>query len=83
MKRLRITSIALALALVGAGCTSTQLVEGNFKRTSFLQRVELGEVKVGTDGTITVKGYKNDGGNEALAGAIAAGVAAGLKSVKP
>ena len=83
MKRLRITSLALALALLSSGCTSTQLIEGNFKRISFLQRVELGEVKVGTDGTITVKGYRNDGGNEAMAAAVAAGVAAGLKAVKP
>lgn len=58
-------------------------MDGNFKRLSFLQRVELGEVKVGTDGTITVKGYKNDGGNEALAAAVSAAVSAAVKSATP
>lgn len=80
MKRLILWLILVA----AAGCTRTEFTaEGGFKRSSFLQRIEFGEVTVRPDGSITLKGYRSDGGNEALAVAVTAAVTAAVESAKP
>lgn len=76
----------LPIVLLCLGCTKTQLTLPNgaqLNRTSFLQRNEIGLVEVRKDGTVTMKGYRNDGGNEALAAAVSAAVTAAVKSAAP
>lgn len=66
--------------LLSLGCTKTQYKD--FKRVSFLQRAEFNEVTISTNGTVTLKGYKNDGGAEGtalIAGAAAEGAVRGMK----
>ena len=72
MKKL-ITMAALA-ALITSGCTSTNIDAQTFKlkRISVLQRLEIPEASIGTNGTVMLKGYKTDGGNEALVNALVA-----------
>lgn len=72
--------------LLLCGCTQTEFTGQNgvkLKRTSFLQRNEIGLVEVRKDGTATMKGYKNDGGNEAVAAAVRAAIEAAASSVAP
>ncbi len=66
------------------GCTVTRFSSGQWEleRRSFLQRVELGRVSIATNGTASLDGYKNDGGNEALASAVSAAVSAAINSAK-
>lgn len=71
MKRLLTLTAIVALS---AGCTRTQVDSSTFKinRTSFLQRVDIAEASANPDGTFLLKGYRNDGGNEALVNALVA-----------
>lgn len=74
------------MLLLCVGCTQTEFVGQNgvrLKRTSFLQRNEIGLVEVKPNGTATMKGYKNDGGNEAVAAAVRAAIEAAAASVAP
>jgi len=81
MKLLALIAGLLALA----GCTSTEFSPETktFKRTSFLQKTDVGEVRITKDGAITLKGYKNDGGNEALAAAVRAAVEGAIAGASP
>jgi hypothetical protein len=78
-------NILLILALCTAGCTVTEFQPEtrNFKRTSFLQRAEFGRLVVKPDGSISLEGYKNDGGNEALAAAVKAAVQGAIAGANP
>lgn len=75
----------LAVLVVFSGCTVTKIKTPGWElnRTSFLQKVEIPRVTVGPDGTATLEGYKNDGGNDAVAAITAAAVSAAIKSVAP
>lgn len=79
------TTIALLAALTLCGCTVTEIQSDTWtmRRRSFLQRMDIAEVTVGTNGMATLRGYKNDGGNEALGVAVGAAVAAAVKAAKP
>lgn len=81
MKTLALIAVCAALC----GCTSTEIVSSNWalKRTSFLQRLDVAEISVSTNGIATMRGYRNDGGGEALATVTAAAVAAAINSTKP
>lgn len=72
--------------LLCLGCTKTEFTGQNgikLTRTSFLQRNEIGLVQIDKNGTATVRGYKNDGGNEALRVAIETAIATAAKSAVP
>lgn len=81
--------IAFIIALACLGCTRTEVTMNpetrvwNLKRSSFLQRVEIPEVKFSPNGSASLSGYRNDGGNEALAAAITAAVTAAVQSATP
>jgi hypothetical protein len=78
------TATLLITLLALCGCTSTEFTrEGGLKRTSFLQKSEISFIEVKKDGSVTMKGYKNDGGNEALSMAVEAAVTAAIKSAAP
>jgi len=81
----RFTLLLAVAAVLATGCTVTKFKSGNWslERTSILQRVELGKVTIGTNGTASLSGYDNDGGNEAAAAITAAAVSAAVKSMKP
>lgn len=66
------------LAVLLCGCTVTEFSPDTraFKRTSFLQRAEFGKLIVKPDGSVTLEGYKNDGGAQSLE-AVARGAAQG------
>lgn len=74
-------SLYLLIPILLLGCTKTQYKD--FKRVSLcLQRAEFTEVSISTNGTVTLKGYKNDGGAESMAliaGAAAEGAVRGMK----
>lgn len=78
--------IVLAACL---GCTRTEVTMHpgtrvwTLKRSSFLQRVEIPKVTFTPDGSASLSGYKNDGGNEALAAAVSAAVTAAVQSATP
>lgn len=78
-------TIALLLLILTGGCTITRLdpETRKFARWSILQRIEFREIVVGANGTVTIKGYQTDGGNDAAAQITAAAVAAAVKSMKP
>lgn len=76
--------LTVFLGALGAGCTFTKFPRaiGGW-RLSFLQRVEMPEVEVETNGTVRLKGYRNDGGAKAAA-EIARGAARGaVEGMKP
>ena len=75
----------LAIALLCSGCTITKLdpTTKRFSRWSLLQRVEFREVTVKSDGSIVIRGYDNDGGNEAVTRITAAAVKAAVEGMKP
>ena len=77
--------IALLLLILAGGCTITRLdpETRKFSRWSILQRIEFREIVVGTNGTVTIKGYQTDGGNDAAAQITAAAVSAAVKGMKP
>lgn len=67
------------LVVLLCGCTSTcprwrqdVLTNGtvrsewSMRRTSLLQKMEIGTVTISTNGTVSLRGYKNDGGSESL-----------------
>jgi len=70
--------------LFGVGCTVTKITTDHWalSRTSFLQRLEIPEVQISTNGTAVLKGYKTDGGNEAAAAIAGAAVSAAIKAAK-
>lgn len=72
MKRTIALLTAIACLAVFNGCTSTNIEADTFslKRTSFFQKLEIPEASISTNGTVLLKGYKTDGGNEALAALI-------------
>lgn len=72
-------------AVILCGCTVTEFSPDtrSFKRTSFLQRAEFGKLVVKPDGSVTLEGYKNDGGNEALAAAVRAAVEGAIAGASP
>lgn len=72
--------ILLPLALCGCTGTKVETETWPLSRTSFLQRVQIPEVAITTNGTVTLKDYTNDGGNEAAAAVAAAAVSAVLKA---
>ena len=71
----------LALALLG-GCTQTRITTPTWSltRTSVLQRTEVPQITVLTDGSIEVQGYSNDGGNAAVSAIVEAAVVAAIKA---
>ena len=79
MKKLTLAGV-IAIAL--CGCTATRFRhdpktgESVFERISFLQRVQVPALDIGTNGTVRLRGYNNDGGAEAAA-KIAEGAAKG------
>lgn len=78
-------NILLAAALVFlSGCTSTTVTSPTFtlKRVSLLQRLEMADVSLSTNGTATLKGYKTDGGNEAATAIVGAAVSAAVSAAK-
>lgn len=74
MKLPKILTLAtLTVALFGfSGCTSTEVDGGDFKmkRVSVFQKIGIAEASHSADGTFILKGYQNDGGNQALANAL-------------
>jgi hypothetical protein len=73
MKRL------LALLLLCAGCTSTQLTNTNgtaVKRTSFLTKTAIGKVTISKDGAVSMSAYSQQGDTEMLAIIVEAAVKA-------
>ena len=74
--------IAVVLGL--CGCTTTEITTGQWsmKRRSFLQRMDISEVRISTNGTATLTGYRSDGGNDAVAAVTAAAVSAAVNSIK-
>jgi hypothetical protein len=81
---MKLLSLALAL-LLAAGCTRTSIKTPTWSmdRVSFFQRVEVPTMSIATNGTATLRGYRNDGGSEAAAAIAAAATAAAVKSLKP
>lgn len=78
MKRL------VPILLLATGCTITKYSpDTGFERKSFLQKTDISEAKISRDGTVTLKGYKNDGGNEALAAAVRAAVEGAIAGANP
>lgn len=77
-------SLPLVLLLC-VGCTQTVVTTPNWtlRRTSVLQRMEVPLVHVATNGTVTLRGYRTDGGADAAATVAAAAVTAAIKSVAP
>ena len=77
MKALR-WMVAAGMLAGATGCTVTRMrvtPEGwELRRVSFLQRVEMPQVNIGSNGTATLQGYRNDGGADAAAKITAAAV---------
>lgn len=82
MKR---TTLFVLLAVLAAGCTNTKISTPywSMERSSFLQRVQVPDMTISTNGTARLRGYANDGGNDALGTAVSAAVSAAVKSMKP
>ena len=77
--------LTCGLLLVATGCTITHVETAQMKirRVSFLQKVEIPQLKISTNGAVQLQGYANDGGSEAAALITAAAVSAAMKSVAP
>lgn len=76
--------VGLAVTLL-TGCTTT-VVETPYwslNRKSFMQKIEIPDLSISTNGTAHLRGYMTDGGNQALAIAIDAAVTAAMKGAKP
>lgn len=76
----------IPLLLLCVGCTQTEFVGQNgvrLKRTSFLQRNEIGLVELKPNGTATMKGYKSRGDVEMLGAAFEAGMNAAANKAVP
>lgn len=73
------------LIILLMGCTVTDLTteKWHIHRVSFLQRMEIPEVTIETNGTAILKGYKSDGGSDVAAAVTRAAVSEALKSAKP
>lgn len=78
-------SILPIILTILTGCTQTVVTTPNWtlRRTSVLQRMEVPLVHVATNGTVTLRGYRTDGGADAAATVAAAAVNAAIKSVAP
>lgn len=69
-----------------ADATTTNVVTPTtwtVRRTSVLQRMDIPLLQIRADGTVTLQGYRTDGGADAAATVAAAAVSAAIKSVKP
>lgn len=70
----KLISIAVIVIAFGSGCTNTKVQSNetgwSLDRKSLFQRVEASDLTISKDGTVNLKGYKNDGGNEALLNAL-------------
>jgi hypothetical protein len=68
MKNKTLQRYLLTLTILGltVGCTHTKFTGGNWTmdRTTVLQKVEIGDVSVSTNGTASLKGYQNDGAQQ-------------------
>lgn len=74
----------IPILMLAAGCTTTKYSpDTGFERTSFLQKTDISEARISRDGTVTLKGYKNDGGNEAIAAAVRAAVEGAIAGASP
>ena len=80
MKTLKLAMIAVVMC----GCTYTKVDPNTrqFTRWSFLQRVEFSEVTVKGE-SVTLRGYRNDGGIDAAERITAAAVTAVIQGAKP
>ena len=78
MKRVLIAGLAVALL---SGCTQTRITTPTWSltRVSFLQRTEVPQITVLTDGSIEVQGYSNDGGNAAIGAIVEAAIRGAVK----
>lgn len=72
-------------ALLAGGCTVTKVnpETRQFTRYSLFQKVEFSEVSYRADGSVTLKGYRNDGGVTAAERITAAAVKAAVAGVAP
>lgn len=61
-------SAAACILLLACGCTTTDIDTPTWKlhRISFMQKLEIPKVTIGTNGA-TLEGYKNDGGSDGVA----------------
>jgi len=77
--------LLLLLVVSLCGCTSTTVTtpQWTVRRISFLQKLEVPNLVIGTNGTVTLQGYSNDGGLSALSKVTEAAVSAAVKSLKP
>ncbi len=82
---LTVLTCSALLEMLGAGCTSTtvQAPGWSLKRTSLLQRIDMPELIISTNGTVTLRGYRTDGGSDLAAQVTAAAVSAAVKSAAP
>lgn len=74
----------IVCALAFAGCTKTSVTTPTWslERTSIFQKTEIPALTISTNGTVALKGYSNDGGNEALGSLLKAMYDAGVASAK-
>jgi hypothetical protein len=77
----KLSPILFSILLLASACTTTQYKD--FKRTSLLQKTDIGEITVKPDGTIILKGYANDGGGEAVNGIVRSAVEGAVRGAKP
>lgn len=65
-------------------CTKTEMTVGsmNFRRTSFLQRVNVPNLQVSSNGVITLNGYDTDGGAETMGAVLGTALGIALKAAK-
>lgn len=75
------TVLLIAAAVAVSGCTQTKITTPTWSltRTSVLQRTEVPQITVLTDGSIEVKGYSNDGGNAAVSAIVEAAIRGAVK----
>ena len=80
-------TLTLIVLLSIVGCTRTEFSRTapgawKLKRSSFLQKLEIPDLAISSN-NVTMKGYANDGGNQALGIAVSAAVEAAVKGAKP
>lgn len=75
------TVLLIAAAVAVSGCTQTKIKTPTWSltRVSFLQRTEVPQITVLTDGSIEVQGYSNDGGNAAIGAIVEAAIRGATK----
>jgi hypothetical protein len=76
--------LILAIFLL-TSCTTTTVTSPNgwqMHRVSFLQKVEIPELVIATNGTVSLRGYANSGGGDAIGSVVSNAVSAAVKAVK-